>query len=59
LDVDLFRNKKLGVETLLTIRIAPARKGLGRIGRFDQTRARERWLASFDPSLRRFIEMDG
>ncbi|WP_175861741.1 GNAT family N-acetyltransferase [Burkholderia cepacia] len=46
-------------ETLVAIRIAAMRDSLERIGRFDPRRARERFLASFDPALCRFIEADG
>jgi GNAT superfamily N-acetyltransferase len=46
-------------DNLVVIRIAAMRESLERIGRFDPQRARERFLASFDPALCRFIEMDG
>ncbi|CAB3770997.1 GNAT family acetyltransferase [Burkholderia sp. MSh2] len=46
-------------DTLVAIRIAAMRDSLERIGRFDPQRARERFLASFDPALCRFIEADG
>ncbi|MCA8294948.1 GNAT family N-acetyltransferase [Burkholderia sp. AU30198] len=46
-------------ETLVAIRIAAMRDSLERIGRFDPQRARERFLASFDPALCRFIEAEG
>lgn len=46
-------------DTLVGIRIAAMRDSLERIGRFDPQRARERFLASFDPALCRFIEVDG
>ncbi|WP_322085167.1 GNAT family N-acetyltransferase [Burkholderia sp. BCC1999] len=46
-------------ETLVAIRIAAMRDSLERIGRFDPQRARNRFLASFDPALCRFIEADG
>jgi GNAT superfamily N-acetyltransferase len=46
-------------DTLVAIRIAAMRESLERIGRFDSQRARERFLASFDPALCRFIEVDG
>jgi GNAT superfamily N-acetyltransferase len=46
-------------DTLVSIRIAAMRESLERIGRFDPQRARERFLASFDPALCRFIEADG
>ncbi|WGY72985.1 GNAT family N-acetyltransferase [Burkholderia cepacia] len=46
-------------ETLVAIRIAAMRDSLERIGRFDPQRARDRFLASFDPALCRFIEADG
>lgn len=47
------------VDTLVDIRIAAMRESLERIGRFDPQRARERFLASFDPALCRFIAADG
>jgi len=47
------------VDVLVNIRIAAMRESLERIGRFDPQRARERFLASFDPSLCRFIGADG
>ncbi|MBN3568537.1 GNAT family N-acetyltransferase [Burkholderia cenocepacia] len=43
-------------DTLVAIRIAAMRDSLERIGRFDPQRARDRFLASFDPALCRFIE---
>ena len=46
-------------DTLVSIRIAAMRESLERVGRFDPQRARERFLASFDPALCRFIEADG
>jgi GNAT superfamily N-acetyltransferase len=46
-------------DTLVDMRIAAMRESLERVGRFDPERARERFLASFDPSLCRFIEVDG
>ncbi|MBW0448472.1 N-acetyltransferase [bacterium M00.F.Ca.ET.228.01.1.1] len=46
-------------DTLVRIRIAAMRASLEHIGRFDPQRARERFLASFDPALCRFIEADG
>jgi GNAT superfamily N-acetyltransferase len=46
-------------DALVAIRIAAMRDSLERIGRFDPQRARERFLASFDPALCRFIAVDG
>ncbi|WP_373558433.1 GNAT family N-acetyltransferase [Burkholderia sp. HI2500] len=46
-------------ETLVAIRIAAMRDSLERIGRFDPQRARDRFLASFDPARCRLIEVDG
>lgn len=43
-------------DALVAIRIAAMRDSLERIGRFDPQRARDRFLASFDPALCRFIE---
>ncbi|RKE36231.1 acetyltransferase (GNAT) family protein [Paraburkholderia sp. BL23I1N1] len=47
------------VDTLVEIRIAAMRESLERIGRFDPVRARERFVASFDPGFCRFILIDG
>lgn len=47
------------VETLVQIRIEAMRESLERIGRFDPVRARERFLASFEPAHCRFILVDG
>lgn len=47
------------LEALVQIRIDAMRESLERIGRFDPTRARERFLASFDASYCRFILVDG
>ena len=46
-------------DVLVDMRIAAMRESLERIGRFDPQRARERFLAAFDPALCRFIEADG
>ncbi|WP_070107284.1 GNAT family N-acetyltransferase [Burkholderia plantarii] len=46
-------------DTLVAIRIAAMRASLEAIGRFDPRRARERFLASFDPATCRFIVADG
>lgn len=46
-------------ESLVDMRIAAMRESLERIGRFDPQRARERFLAAFEPTLCRFIEADG
>ncbi len=46
-------------DALVAMRIAAMRESLERIGRFDPQRARERFLAAFDPALCRFIEHDG
>ncbi|WP_353193446.1 GNAT family N-acetyltransferase [Pandoraea pnomenusa] len=55
-----FRRTALSdAETLVEIRIAAMRESLERIGRFDPQRARERFLNTFDPSLCRFIDVDG
>ncbi|GAB3074010.1 GNAT family N-acetyltransferase [Bordetella muralis] len=45
-------------DVLVDMRIAAMRESLERIGRFDPQRARERFLASFDPPLCRFIVSD-
>jgi GNAT superfamily N-acetyltransferase len=46
-------------DELVEIRILAMRESLERIGRFDAKRARERFLASFDPSLCRYILAEG
>ena len=46
-------------DALVEIRILAMRESLERIGRFDAQRARDRFLASFDPSLCRYIVADG
>lgn len=46
-------------DLLVTIRIAAMRESLERVGRFDPQRARDRFLATFDPALCRFVEADG
>jgi GNAT superfamily N-acetyltransferase len=46
-------------DTLVQIRIEAMRESLERIGRFDPVRARERFLASFDPAWCRYILVDG
>ncbi|VVD82034.1 GNAT family N-acetyltransferase [Pandoraea iniqua] len=46
-------------DLLVDMRIAAMRESLERIGRFDPQRARDRFLASFDPALCKFIEIDG
>ncbi|MDF3083182.1 GNAT family N-acetyltransferase [Burkholderia sola] len=45
-------------DAFVEIRIAAMRDSLERIGRFDPRRARDRFLASFDPAPCRFIEAD-
>lgn len=47
------------LEALVQIRIEAMRESLERIGRFDATRARERFLASFDAQFCRYILVDG
>ncbi|WP_322014265.1 GNAT family N-acetyltransferase [Paraburkholderia sp. J12] len=46
-------------EALVNIRINAMRESLERIGRFDRQRARERFLAAFDPAWCRFIAVEG
>jgi len=43
----------------VAIRIAAMRESLERLGRFDPQRARDRFLAGFDPALTRHILVDG
>ena len=45
-------------EGLVAIRIAAMRASLERIGRFDPQRARDRFLATFDPAHTRHIVVD-
>lgn len=46
-------------EGLVAIRIAAMRESLERIGRFDPQRARDRFLARFDPACTRHVVVDG
>jgi ribosomal protein S18 acetylase RimI-like enzyme len=46
-------------EMLVEMRILAMRESLERIGRFDPQRARDRFLASFEPSRCKFIVVDG
>jgi GNAT superfamily N-acetyltransferase len=46
-------------EELLALRIEAMRDSLERIGRFDLTRARERFQASFDPDYTSRLVVDG
>jgi len=42
-------------EDLVAIRIAAMRESLERLGRFDLQRARDRFLAGFEPALTRHV----
>lgn len=46
-------------EALVAIRIEAMQESLERIGRFDPTRARERFRAGFTPEHTQYIEVDG
>jgi GNAT superfamily N-acetyltransferase len=46
-------------EALVELRIAAMRESLERVGRFDPQRARDRFLAGFDPALTRHVLVDG
>lgn len=46
-------------DELVAIRIAAMRESLERIGRFDPQRARERFLATFDPHNTRYLVVGG
>ena len=46
-------------EALVAIRIAAMRESLERIGRFDAQRAKDRFLANFDPAYTRHVVTDG
>lgn len=45
-------------ESLVALRIEAMRESLERIGRFDPSRARERFLSSFEPEFTRHITID-
>ncbi|MEX3764837.1 GNAT family N-acetyltransferase [Paraburkholderia phenoliruptrix] len=59
MDLAFLATTESDADTLADIRTAAMRESLERIGRFDPQRARERFLASFDPALCWFIETDG
>ena len=59
MDLALLATTESDADTLADIRIAAMRESLERIGRFDPQRARERFLASFDPALCWVIETEG
>lgn len=46
------------LEALVDLRILAMRESLERIGRFDPTRARERFAAGFDPDNTRHLMLD-
>ena len=46
-------------DDLVAVRIAAMRECLVRLGRFDPQRARDRFLAGFDPALTRHVVADG
>ena len=46
-------------EDLVAIRIAAMRESLERLGRFDLQRARDRFLAGFEPALTRHVVAAG
>jgi GNAT superfamily N-acetyltransferase len=46
-------------EALVAFRIAAMRESLERLGRFDPRRARERFLAGFDPACTRLLVAGG
>ena len=47
------------LDELVRIRIAAMRDSLTRVGRFDQDRARERFVSGFNPEYTRFINFGG
>ncbi|UII69820.1 GNAT family N-acetyltransferase [Pseudomonas sp. HN11] len=47
------------LESLVAIRIEAMRESLERLGRFDPARARERFVAGFEPKSTRRIEVSG
>ena len=46
-------------ESLVALRIEAMRESLERVGRFDPSRARERFLAGFSPEHTRHVLLDG
>ena len=46
-------------DALVALRIAAMRESLQRVGRFDPQRARDRFLANFDPACTRHVLVDG
>ena len=46
-------------ESLVALRIEAMRESLERIGRFDATRARERFRATFDPGVTQHVVVEG
>ena len=59
MDVTFANTSADDIEALVQIRIDAMRESLEQIGRFDPTRARERFLASFDAACCRYILVDG
>lgn len=57
--VRLAPSEAADAEALAKLRVATMRPSLERIGRFDEQRARQRLLADFDPTLTRWIVLDG
>jgi ribosomal protein S18 acetylase RimI-like enzyme len=47
------------LDALVALRIEAMRESLERIGRFDPTRARERFASGFEPASTRHILLDG
>jgi len=57
--VSLTRAREGDADELVALRIEAMRESLMRVGRFDPTRARERFLAGFAPEDTRHIEIEG
>src|SRR5690349_5916162 len=58
-DVVLLRVVASDFDALADLRVAAMRESLERVGRFDQTRARERLRSTFSPDHTRFIVVEG
>lgn len=57
--VELHTSRQEDAESLVALRIAAMQESLTRIGRFDPLRARDRFLAGFEPSLTQHIVWQG
>jgi GNAT superfamily N-acetyltransferase len=57
--LQLVPSQAADAEALVALRIEAMRESLEQIGRFDPTRARERFLSGFSPAHTRHIELAG